>query len=102
MQPLGWLDVNMAVNSESGEPMKVDVYKRPQPQGSFSYLAVPNGEPIPDEATNVDWETVSNDFDLDHDQEALSSMAIDNPQGQIAAKGYAISSLPKERTQPDH
>lgn len=35
--------------------MQLDIYRRPEPEHKLSYLAVPAGEPIPEEVTNVDW-----------------------------------------------
>lgn len=72
--------------------MKVDVYKRPDTNGSFSYLAVPQGRPIPEEATAVDWETAEHNIDLDPDNESVDGMSAEDALGQINAKGYAISS----------
>ncbi len=73
--------------------MKVDVYKRPEQEGMFSYLAVPEGRPIPEEATNIDWETAENNIDLDHDNEPVHGLSAADVFAQIDAKGYAISSI---------
>lgn len=73
--------------------MKVDVYKRPDPEGIYSYLAVPEGRPIPEEATNIDWETAEHNIDLDEDNEPVLGLAADDALQQISAKGYAISSV---------
>ena len=35
--------------------MRLDIYRRPDTDGSFSYLAVPESRNIPEEATNTDW-----------------------------------------------
>ena len=71
--------------------MKVDVYKRPEQGGKFSYLAVPEGRPIPEEATNIDWETDLSNVDLDGDNEPLHGLTAEDALAQIDAKGYAIS-----------
>lgn len=73
--------------------MKVDVYKRPEQEGHYSYLAVPQGRPIPHEATNIDWETEENNIDLDPDNEPVPGLPADDALEQIKAKGYAISHL---------
>jgi hypothetical protein len=73
--------------------MKVDVYKRPDTQGHFSYLAVPEGRPIPNEATNIDWETAEQNIDLDENHEPLHGFSVDDAMHQIDTKGYAISSM---------
>lgn len=73
--------------------MKVDVYKRPEQEGKFSYLAVPEGRPIPQEATNTDWETAEHNIDLDHDNEPVHGLSAEDALAQISMKGYAISSV---------
>ncbi|KIF83214.1 DUF6139 family protein [Noviherbaspirillum autotrophicum] len=73
--------------------MKVDVYKRPEQAGMYSYLAVPEGRPIPQEATNIDWETAEHNVDLDQDNEPLLGLTADDALQQISDKGYAISSV---------
>lgn len=78
--------------------MKVDVYKRPEREGLYSYLAVPEGRPIPDEATNIDWETAENSIDLDENNEPVHGLSADDALSQISAKGYAISSVQSHKT----
>lgn len=73
--------------------MKVDVYKRPEQEGFYSYLAVPEGRPIPPEATNVDWETEEHNIDLDADNEPVLGLSAEDALQQISTKGYAISSV---------
>jgi hypothetical protein len=73
--------------------MKVDIYKRPEQQGQYSYLAVPEGRPIPNEATNIDWETSDLNIDLDENHETVSGLNWEDAQKQIDMKGYAISSV---------
>lgn len=71
--------------------MKVDVYKRPEREGMYSYLAVPEGRPIPEEATNIDWETAENSIDLDENNEPVLGLSAEDALSQISDKGYAIS-----------
>lgn len=73
--------------------MKVDVYKRPDTQGMYSYLAVPEGRPIPEEATAIDWETAEHNIDLDPNTEPVLGLTADDALQQISVKGYAISSV---------
>jgi hypothetical protein len=73
--------------------MKVDVYKRPEREGMYSYLAVPEGRPIPDEATNIDWETAENSVDLDENHLPVHGLSAEDALEQIDSKGYAISRL---------
>jgi hypothetical protein len=73
--------------------MKVDVYKRPEQEGLYSYLAVPEGRPIPNEATNVDWETADHNIDLDENNDSVLGLDPRDALDQIRDKGYAISSI---------
>jgi hypothetical protein len=73
--------------------MKVDIYRRPEANHKFTYLIVPTGEPIPQEATNVDWEQRQRLVDVDETSEHLHPYEIDKPEAQIAEKGYAITSV---------
>jgi hypothetical protein len=73
--------------------MKVDVYKRPEPEGQFAFLAVPEGKPIPEEATAVDWETEMQSIDLDEDNQSVDGLDARDALEQINDKGYAISSV---------
>ncbi|MDP9109732.1 MAG: DUF6139 family protein [Pseudomonadota bacterium] len=72
--------------------MRIDLYKRAEPEGHFSYLAVPEGKVIPDEVVSVDWRDVARGMELG-DQQASNAYAIDHTSEQIEEKGYAITSL---------
>lgn len=76
--------------------MKLDIYKRAESGGRFSYLAVPEGKVLPDEVTNIDWEDAERGIEFDENSNggaSLGAYAIENPVEQIAAKGYAITSV---------
>jgi hypothetical protein len=73
--------------------MRLDIYRRPEAGGHYSYLAVPEGKMIPDEATNIDWETAERSVDFDEEDDQLTQFAIEYPLEQISAKGYAITSV---------
>jgi hypothetical protein len=73
--------------------MKLDIYKRAETGGRFSYLAVPEGDVIPNEVTNIDWEDAERGIEFDENETALSAYAIAQPVAQITAKGYAITSV---------
>ena len=73
--------------------MRVDIYRRPESGGQFSYLAVPEGKVIPDEATSIDWEAAERSVDLEDSVERLPQFSIDDPIEQITSKGYAITSV---------
>jgi hypothetical protein len=73
--------------------MRVDIYRRPEHAGHFSYLAVPEGKMIPEEVINTDWEQTDRSVVIDDDAQHLADFAIDNPLKQIQSKGYAITSV---------
>lgn len=73
--------------------MRVDIYRRAEHKGMFSYLAVPEGKRIPEEATNTDWEVEAERVEVDEGDDALPRYHIATPLAQISAKGYAITSL---------
>lgn len=75
--------------------MRLDIYRRPENGGRYSYLAVPEGRRIPDEANAVDWETEHKSLDCAEDDAALERYMIDRPTQQIQDKGYAITSMQK-------
>lgn len=73
--------------------MHVDIYRRPEPGNKFSYLLVPHGEPIPDEATNIDWALRQRDIHVDDTASHVEPYEVDEPRRQIDEKGYAITSV---------
>jgi hypothetical protein len=73
--------------------MKVDVYKRLESQNLHSYLAVPTGRIIPEEATNTDWSIDKRNVDLEPGRTPQSSLKPDDALQQIDEKGYAITHL---------
>jgi hypothetical protein len=73
--------------------MRLDIYQRFEINGLFSYLAVPEGQAIPEEATNTDWQSIFKGLEMPEEQNNLSQFAIDDPLEQISAKGYAITSV---------
>jgi hypothetical protein len=75
--------------------MRLDIYKRPEHGGQYSFLAVPEGKEIPQEAANVDWETAERSVNISNNEDALPQFSIDEPLQQINAKGYAITSVKK-------
>jgi hypothetical protein len=73
--------------------MRVDIYCRDEAQGKHSYLAVPEGKPIPQEATGTDWHAEARQVEVDDDHDALPQYHIEQPLAQIGAKGYAITGV---------
>lgn len=73
--------------------MRIDIYRRAESADVFSYLAVPEGAAIPAEAINTDWQRHVAARELDEASSALPDYHIAAPLQQIAAKGYAITSL---------
>ena len=79
--------------------MRVDIFRRTERDGS-SFLAVPEGKPIPAEATNIDWTSAARAVEVDEATDRLNDYAIVRPIRQISAKGYAISSVLDITRQP--
>ncbi|RYF39320.1 MAG: hypothetical protein EOO25_15250 [Comamonadaceae bacterium] len=73
--------------------MQLDIYRRPEAEHKLSFLAVPAGKVLPEEVTNVDWQVEAAGVDLDPDSNGLERFGIEHASGQIAEKGYAITSL---------
>ncbi|EKU79755.1 hypothetical protein ABIB42_002716 [Massilia sp. UYP32] len=73
--------------------MRLDIYRRAEHDGKFSYLAVPEAKNIPEEATNTDWEIEARAFEVDDNADQIADFDIDNLNGQIAEKGYAMTSV---------
>lgn len=73
--------------------MKLDIYRRPEPEHKLSFMAVPAGQPIPQEADNVDWKLVATATEMDVESASLAEYGIDKAGEQIREKGYAITSL---------
>lgn len=73
--------------------MRVDIYRRSESGHRYSYLAVPEGRLIPEEATNTDWETEARGLEGGARAEQLNKYAIARLEQQISEKGYAITSV---------
>lgn len=76
--------------------MQLDIYRRPEPAHKLSYLAVPSGKQIPQEAINVDWHLHARAVELDEQSPTFAEYGIDSPGKQISEKGYAITSLAQQ------
>jgi hypothetical protein len=73
--------------------MRLDIYRRAETDGKFSYLAVPETRNIPEEATSTDWQVEARAVEVDDDAEHLEDYAIDHVSQQLAEKGYAVTAL---------
>lgn len=73
--------------------MRLDIYRRAEQDGKFSYLAVPETRDIPEEATNTDWEVETRAFEVDDDAQQLDDYDIRNLSSQLSEKGYAVTSI---------
>ncbi|MCP1573081.1 hypothetical protein RB25_11065 [Herbaspirillum rubrisubalbicans] len=73
--------------------MKVDVYKRPDGDGLFSYLVLPHEEALPDEVTNTDWQIHEQNVDFERDGKRHFTLEAEDAFMQIGEKGYAITHL---------
>ncbi len=79
--------------------MRVDLYRRPEAGGKYSYLVVLSGKPIPEEANNTDWQIAEAGLEVSDEEQALPQFAIDEPFAQIDSKGYAITSYGRLHSQ---
>jgi hypothetical protein len=73
--------------------MRLDIYRRAETDGKFSYLVVPETKNIPEEATNTDWEIEARAVEVDDNADQLPDYDISDLPGQLAEKGYAVTSL---------
>lgn len=73
--------------------MRLDIYRRAENDGKFSYLAVPQDRNIPNEATNTDWEVEARAVEVDDEAEQIADYDIEHLSEQIAEKGYAVTAL---------
>ncbi|HEY8357488.1 MAG TPA: DUF6139 family protein [Ramlibacter sp.] len=80
-------------NGTKAKLMQVDIYRRPEADNKVSYLLVPHGQEIPQEATNTDWALRKQDVHIDETAQHLDSYEIDQPSAQISEKGYAITGV---------
>lgn len=87
------LDKLVRMDTDKRPDMRLNIYKRPVAGGEYSYLAVPEGQLIPEEATNVDWEAAEHSISFADSEKKLAEYAIEDPIAQINAKGYAITSV---------
>ncbi|KQQ33659.1 hypothetical protein ASF61_11405 [Duganella sp. Leaf126] len=76
--------------------MRVDIYYRDEAAGKHTYLAVPEGQAIPEEATSTDWHVEAEKVEIDDSKGDLSRYHIADPVAQIGAKGYAITSVAEQ------
>lgn len=73
--------------------MDIDIYRREEAGSKFSYLIVPHGNPIPEEATNVDWQLRQQKVHIDDAAQHVQPLHVERPREQIQEKGYAITSV---------
>jgi len=73
--------------------MRLDIYRRAENGGKFSYLAVPESRNIPEEATNTDWQVEARAVEVEDDADHLADYSIKHVCEQIAEKGYAVTAL---------
>jgi hypothetical protein len=73
--------------------MRLDIYRRAEQGGKFSYLAVPETRNIPDEATNTDWLVEARALEVADDADDVATYSIDHLTEQISEKGYAMTHL---------
>ena len=72
--------------------MRLDLYKRPEAGGRYSYLVVPQGKRIPEEANSIDWQLAGEGIEISDEQQTLKDFSIEQTFSQLDSKGYAITS----------
>ena len=73
--------------------MRIDVFRRAEPNGKFSHLAVPEGAILPEEVTDYEWHDEARGVELDEYASSWPQYGIESPGAQLRAKGYAITSM---------
>ena len=73
--------------------MRLDIYRRAEHNGKFSYLAVPETKEIPQEAINTDWQVEARALEVEDEADNIPDYSIDKLSEQIAEKGYAVTAL---------
>lgn len=73
--------------------MRLDIYRRAETGGKYSYLAVPEARNIPNEATNTDWEVEARALEVADEADRIPTYHIEHLSEQIAEKGYAVTAL---------
>ena len=73
--------------------MRLDIYRRAESGGKFSYLAVPQDRNIPNEATNTDWQVEARALEVADEADQIPDYDIEHLSAQIAEKGYAVTAL---------
>lgn len=73
--------------------MKVDIFKREETNEDYTYLAVPHGKDIPQEATNTDWFLSSENTYIGQDNDGMEGLDGPDALHQIQEKGYAITNM---------
>ncbi len=72
--------------------MRMDLYKRLETGGRYSYLVVPECRPIPEEANSIDWQLAGEGIEISDEARTLEDFSIEQPFSQLDCKGYAITS----------
>lgn len=73
--------------------MRLDIYRRAENGGKYSYLAVPESRNIPNEAINTDWEVEARAVEVADEADRLPDYDIEHLSEQITEKGYAVTAL---------
>ena len=73
--------------------MRLDIYRRAENGGKYSYLAVPESRTIPNEVINTDWEMEARAVEVADEADQLPDYDIEHLTEQITEKGYAVTAL---------
>ena len=52
--------------------MRLTLFRRPDTSGKYSYLAVLEGKPIPEEAASTEWELAAASLEVADDNDTLT------------------------------
>ena len=72
--------------------MRLDLYRRPEAGGRYSYLVVHEGKPIPEEANSIDWQLAGSGVEISDERKPADDYQIESAFSQLERKGYAITS----------
>ena len=73
--------------------MRLDIYRRAEHGGKFSYLAVPETRSIPSEGTTTDWELKARAVYVEETADHVADFDGANANQQSAEKGCAVTSV---------
>jgi hypothetical protein len=71
--------------------MKIDVFRTIQTDDDYTYLAIPHGKNIPEDAANKNWILSSENIYISQDDDSIEGLDAYDVLEQIRKQGYAVS-----------